>query len=125
MTSCAPNYTPTQRLVVYLIIMSVVAGCTTMQPLSSTSPSTALNAVDVGDTVRISKNNGTEVTFEVTKISRRGIEGENVAVAYRDMRAIHVQRLNYEGAAIVGAALVGFVWLMTEIGKGLNSMSRL
>jgi len=82
------------KLTVYLVLIAFTAGCTTMRSLPATDAQSLASQIEVGDKINIIRNDLTEVRFEVTAVSDKGISGDGVFVAYSDIRQVQVRRFS-------------------------------
>ncbi len=65
-----------------------------MRSLPATDAQSLASQIKVGDKINIIRNDLTEVTFEVTAVSDKGISGNGVFVAYSDIRQVQVRHFS-------------------------------
>lgn len=99
--------------ITYLILIAFAAGCTTMEPLPATDSQSLANQLEAGDTIKITRNDNTEVTLTVDSVSDEGISGDGQYVPHSDIRQVQVSKTSngavwgvVAGVAVV-AALIG------------------
>ena len=105
------------KFVIYLVLIAFTAGCTTtMRTLPTNDAQSLASQLEVGDKIKIIRNDDTDVTFEVVTVSDEGISGEGVFVAYSDIRQVQVSHAS-AGAKVgwVAAMVVGFVALLAAV----------
>jgi hypothetical protein len=83
------------KFVIYLVLIAFTAGCTTMRSLPATDAQSLASQIEVGDKVRITRNDLTDVKFKVGTVSDEGISGEGVFVAYSDIRQVQVSQFSH------------------------------
>jgi hypothetical protein len=101
------------KLIINLILIAFAAGCTTMRPLPATDAQSLASQIEVGDQIKIMRNDDTDVTFKVSAVSDEGISGDGVFVAYSDIRQVQVSQTSMvkslglvAGIGIILAALL-------------------
>jgi hypothetical protein len=101
------------KLIINLILIAFTVGCTTMRPLPATDAQSLASQIEVGDKIRIMRNDDTDVTFKVSAVSDEGISGDGVFVAYSDIRQVQVSQTSMvkslglvAGIGIILAALL-------------------
>ena len=99
------------RLCVCLALLVFAAGCSTFQRLPGTDAETVKSQVSVGDSVKITKNNGEKVRFKVSEVSDSGIGGEGQFVAYPDIQEIRSTQIS-TGATVGVSATVGILLVL-------------
>ncbi len=82
------------NFIIYLVLIAFTAGCTTMRPLPATSAQSLATQLEVGDKITITRNDLSDVTFEVTAFSDEGISGGGVFVAYSDIQQVQVSEFS-------------------------------
>jgi len=103
------------NFIIYLVLITFVAGCTSMQPLPATDAESLTSQIEVGDKIKIIRNDDTDVTFRVSAVSDDGISGDGVFVAYSDIRQVQV---NQTGNGKTLGIVAGIVILAALIGAG-------
>ena len=107
--------TTLNKLIIYLVLITFTAGCSTMQPLSSTDLTTVASQVSAGDKVEITRTDGETLKFKVSEISDNGITGDDIFVAYTDILKIKVQQSSNNRKSnilIVALTAVGVLMLI-------------
>ena len=112
------NRLAVNKFIIYLVLVAFTAGCTTMRPLPATDAQSLANEIEVGDKIKISRNDYTDVTFKVSAVSDEGISGDGVFVAYSDIRQVQV-RQSSTGKTV---GLVVAVGLAIAIAIGANDL---
>ncbi len=92
------------KFIIYLVLIAFTAGCTTMRSLPATDAQALASQIEVGDKIKIIRNDLTDVTFEVGAVSDEGISGDGVFVAYSDIRQVQV--LQFSTGKTVGLVAV-------------------
>ncbi len=101
------------KLIINLILIAFTVGCTAMRPLPATDAQSLASQIEVGDKIKIMRNDDTDVTFKVSAVSDEGISGDGVFVAYSDIRQVQVSQTSMvkslglvAGIGIILAALL-------------------
>ena len=108
------------RILLVIILMALTA-CSMTQRVVSHDPQTVLAEIEPGDWVEVIKRDGEEVAFRVTEVTDTGIvgaegmrlQGRRHDIAYSDMRALTVRRVDGKTTALGWA--VGIVLLPAMI----------
>ena len=100
----------------------LTTGCTSLQsvPLDS-SQAMAQPDVKPGESVVVTKKDGSKQKFRVTRVADDALIGANVRVPYSDMSSLEVERGNGSSsrtALIVGAAVLGAAAIAAAAGGG-------
>ena len=103
------------NFIIYLVLITFTAGCTSMQPLPTTDAESLTSQIEVGDKIKIIRNDDTDVMFRVSGVSDDGISGDAVFVAYSDIRQVQVSQ-TISGATL--GIVAGIVVLAALIGSG-------
>ncbi len=77
-----------------------------MRSLPATDAQSLASQIDVGDEIKITRNDLTNVTFEVGAVSDEGISGDGVFVAYSDIRQVQVRQSSTGKTVGLVAAIV-------------------
>ena len=93
------------KFIIYLVLIAFTAGCTTMRPLPATDAQSLASQIEVGDKIKIMRNDNTDVTFKVSAVSDEGISGDGVFVAYSDIRQVQVRQSSDGKSLVLVAAL--------------------
>ncbi len=94
------------KFIIYLVLIAFTAGCTTMRSLPPTDAQSLASQIEVGDKIKIIRNDDTVVTFEVGAFSNEGISGDGVFVAYSDIRQVQVRQFSTGKTVGLVAAIV-------------------
>jgi len=81
----------TDKVVICILLISFVTGCTTMRPLPAADAQSIASHIEVGDKVQIIRNDASDVKFKVEAISNEGLAGDGIFVAYSDILRINVR----------------------------------
>jgi len=103
------SHLPSNKLIVYLILISFTVGCTTMQPVPATGTQSLANQLEVGDKIKITLHDNSDVAFKVSAISAEGISGDGVLVAYSDIQHVQVREFSTGKTVSLVAGIVGFL----------------
>jgi hypothetical protein len=79
-------------LVVFSFLFTV--SCSSFYPVSGTSPQQWSSAIEVGDTVQVTKKNGETQEFKVVRVTSDGIEGEGVQIAFDEIDSIQKEEIS-------------------------------
>lgn len=113
------NRLAVNKFIIYLVLIAFTAGCTTMRPLPATDAQSLASQIEVGDEIKITRNDNTDVTFKVSAASDEGISGDGVFVPYVDIRQVQVVRISTGRTVGFVAAIV--VVLGAIIGSNISS----
>ena len=83
------------KFIIYLVLIAFTAGCTTMRSLPATDAQSLASQIEVGDKIKIIRNDDTDVTFKVSALSNEGISGDGMFVAYSDIRQVQVRQFSH------------------------------
>ena len=103
------SHLPSNKLIVYLILISFTVGCTTMQPVPATGTQSLANQLEVGDKIKITLLDNSDVAFKVSAVSAEGISGDGVLVAYSDIQHVQVREFSTGKTVSLVAGIVGFL----------------
>ena len=81
----------TEKVVICIVLISFVTGCTTMRALPSIEAQSIASQLEVGDDIRITRSDDSDVRFKVETISNEGLAGDGIFVAYSDILQIRVR----------------------------------
>jgi len=110
MTYCSTS----NKFIVYLVLIAFTAGCTSMGTLPTTDTQSLLSQIEAGDTVKVVRNDRTEVTFKVTNVSDDGISGDGVFVAVSDIRQVQIRQFSTGKTLGLVAAIVGVLAIIAS-----------
>ncbi len=113
----------TDKVVICILLISFVTGCTTMRSLPSNDAQSIAGQLEVGDKVQLTRSDASEVTFKVESISNEGLAGDGIFVAYSDILQISVRE--HSTAKTVGliAAILIVVKGWSDYALGVNSFA--
>ena len=77
-----------------------------MRSLPPTDAQSLASQIEVGDKIKIIRNDDTVVTFEVGAFSNEGISGDEVFVAYSDIRQVQLRQFSTGKTVGLVAAIV-------------------
>ena len=100
---------PNNKLIVYLILISFTVGCTTMQPVPATDTQSLANQLEVGDKIKITLLDNSDVAFKVSAVSAEGISGDGVLVAYSDIQQVQVREFSTGKTVGLVAGIAGIL----------------
>jgi hypothetical protein len=89
------------KSIICVFLLTFTLGCTTIQPLATTSPQALVDLVAVGDTVVVERKNGDSLELTVTEVSKEGVGGSGVFVPYADIQQLSRSRENFVGTALL------------------------
>ncbi len=82
------------KAIVYLALATFIVGGTTLRPLSLSDGKAVQSELQVGDEVRVSRKDGSAVTYDIDSVTDEGISGDGTQVAWSDMQQIEVRQYN-------------------------------
>ncbi len=104
------------KFIIYLVLIAFTAGCTTLRPLPAIDAQTLASQIEVGDKVKITRNDLTEAAFEVGAITDEGISGDGVFVAYSDIQQVQVRQFSTGKTVGLVAAIVVALGIIVAAG---------
>jgi uncharacterized protein YcfL len=100
----------------------LTTGCTSLQnvPLSQGGQSVARPDIKAGESVVVTKKDGTKQKFKVLKVEDDALVGQNVRISYADMASLEAQRAGAPGnkALLIGGLVLGAVAIAAAAGSG-------
>ena len=104
----------------------LTTGCTSLQnvPLSQSAQGIERPAVKAGESVVVTKKDGTKQKFKVLKVEDDALVGQDVRISYADISSLEAQRTGGapgKKALIIGAAVLGAVAVAAAAGSGGGS----
>ena len=104
----------------------LTTGCTSLQnvPLAQAGQGNTQPSVKAGDSVVVTKSDGTKRKFTVLKVEDDALVGHNVRIKYADMASLEAQRADKAAtkrAMIIGGAVLGAVAIAAAVGGGGGS----
>ena len=118
MTTTTNGRLATNKFIIYLVLIAFTAGCTTLKPLPASNAQSYASQLEVGDKVKIIRNNGTDISFKVTAVSDEGISGDGEFVAHSDIRQVEVRQ--FSTGKTVGL-IVGIVGVLAAIASSTDT----
>lgn len=113
-----------KRAIALLSVFAFLStGCTSLQPVTLNPSGTTIARPDVkpGESVVVTKKDGTKQTFTVLEVEDDALVGHNTRVPYTDMSALEVKRADgntNKTALIVGAVVLGVAGIAAASGGG-------
>jgi len=118
------NIQTCKRAIALLSVFAFLStGCTSLQPVALNQSATSVARPDVksGESVVVTKKDGTKQTFTVLKVEDDALVGHNTRVAYADMSSLEVKRADGstgKTALIIGAVVLGVAGIAAASGGG-------
>lgn len=109
------------NLIIHLVLVSIMAGCTTMQPVYGTDARSLARQIQVGNKINIIRNDESDVTFKVGAVSDEGISGDGVFVAYSDIRQVQISTAKPMNQTLILVIVVAASMLFISSQAGCNS----
>jgi hypothetical protein len=108
------------------VVALLTTGCTSLQnvPLSQNGQSVERPDIKAGDSVVVTKKDGTKQQFKVLRVEDDALVGENVRINYGEMSSLEAQRAGgapSKKALIIGAAVLGAVAIAAAAGSSGGS----
>ncbi len=73
------------KLIIHLVLVSIIAGCTTMQPVYGTDARSLARQIQVGDKIKIIRNDESDVTFNVGAASMLFISSQAGCNSFKEV----------------------------------------
>ena len=104
----------------------LTTGCTSLQnvPLSQGGQRVERPDIKAGESVIVTKKDGTKQKFKVLKVEPDALIGHNVRIDYADMASLEAQRADSaqgRKALLIGGAVLGAVAIAVAAGSGGSS----
>ena len=80
-----------------------------MRPVPATDTQSLANQLEVGDKIKITLRDDSDVAFKVSAVSDEGISGDGVLVAYSDIQHVQVREFSTGKTVSLVAGIVGFL----------------
>lgn len=74
------------------LALLLAGGCASRKSIDTSTPEGIIQAVNRGDTVRVTTKNGTEHEFVVDRITNKALYGQSKRVVYEDVQALQIRR---------------------------------
>jgi len=108
------------------VVVFLASGCTSLQnvPLSQGGQSVERPDIKAGESVVVTKKDGTKQKFKVLKVEDDALVGHNVRITYTDMSSLEAQRADAaqgKKALLIGGAVLGAVAIAVATGGGGGS----
>jgi hypothetical protein len=95
------------KFVISIVLLSIVSGCTTARSLPTNDPQSVASQLEIGDKVRITRSDASEIKFKIDAISNKGIGGDGIFVAYIDIQQVQIrEHSTAKTVALVAVILV-------------------
>ena len=78
------------RAIVYLVVITFVAGCATTRSLPASDAGYLQTHINVGDKVNILHRSGREIDMIVSDVNTEGLEGDGAFIAYPDIKEVRI-----------------------------------
>lgn len=113
------------RSIMWIVLITFTAGCTTMQPVHGTDAASYSAQIEVGDKIRITRTDLSTVEFEITQIANDGIGGDGTFVAWSEIEQIETVHGNTAATvAILALATIALaVAVAAAAGPGIGAFS--
>lgn len=104
----------------------LTTGCTSLQtvPLSQRGQGAERPDIKAGESVVVTKKDGTKQKFKVLKVEDDALVGHDVRISYAEMSALEAQRADAaqgRKALLIGGAVLGAVAIAVAAGSGSGS----
>ena len=105
------------------VVAFLTTGCTSLQnvPLSQNGQSVQRPDIKAGESVVVTKKDGTKQKFKVSKVEDDALVGQNVRISYADMASLEAQRTDGtpgKKALIIGGVVLGVVAIAAAASGG-------
>lgn len=105
------------------VIAFLTTGCTSLQnvPLSQSGQSAQRPDIKAGESVVVTKKDGTKQKFKVLKVEDDALVGQDVRISYADMSSLEAQRSDgapSNKALLIGGLVLGAVAIAAAAGSG-------
>ena len=99
----------------------LTTGCTSLQnvPLAQSSQGVERPDIKAGESVVVTKKDGTQQKFKVLKVEDDALVGHDVRISYADMQSLEAQRADGaqgKKALLIGGAVLGAVAIAVAAG---------
>jgi hypothetical protein len=92
-----------------------ICGCTTLHPVNIAQNRAA---VETGDTVVVTTDDGQVHTFKVVDITEGGIHGRELSVPFSDIRLLQVKRVDVKKTVLLTIGVIGVGAIAADDGGG-------
>jgi hypothetical protein len=102
------------KVLICIVLLTFTLGCTTTQSVTATSPQALVDSVAVGDTIEITRKDGTSLDLNVTEVSIAGIQGGGIFVPYADIQKVSISRENWIGTGLLVVLGAGLLYVLEK-----------
>ena len=103
------------RLVICLVTLSLVTGCSTSRVVNYSASQPLSSQVAVGDKVEVLKKDGEKLRFKVSDVSAEGLHGPDVFVPAAEVDTVTVvEGVHPAMIAFVVALAATAVWMLVD-----------
>ena len=95
-----------QKSIIWIVLLTFTTACTSMQPITATSPAMWQEQLEAGDEVHIRRTDGSEVMFVIEEVDADGISGGGFAVAYADIDELDARKLSAPRSTGLGIGIL-------------------
>jgi hypothetical protein len=106
------------------IAMITTPACTSLRAVPLTASSAQTLAVEVGDRVRVTHQDGLQEVFDLTALENDALVGTNVRVTYDDIALLEVRRFD-KGETLTLATILTAVVLFVIAGMAASAYGEL
>ena len=105
------DYIRLGRAITYLVLVTFMVGCTTLQPLSLSNRQAVQSELQAGDEVKVTRKDGSAMSFGIDTVTDEGISGDGTLIAWSDMQQIEVRQFSVGKTIglVAGIAAAGLV----------------
>ena len=108
------------KIVISIVLLSFVAGCTTMRSLPTNDAQSIASQLEVGDNVQLTRSDASDVRFKVEAISNEGLAGDGIFVAYSDIQQVRVRKHSTAKTVGLAAAILLVVKGLYDYANGVG-----
>ena len=112
------------RWISILLVITMVLGCASMQPVDHSNWGTLTSQVQAGETVKVTTRDGQTRSFVVTEVTSDAIVGQDVRIPQSEITALQVKAEQQGRGKTIGIiALIAVVLAAALAGGGGGSGS--
>ena len=115
-------YGAANTIVISFVLLSFVTGCTTTRALPANDAQSIASPLKLGDKVQITRNDASDVKFKVDAISKEGIGGDGIFVAYSDIRKLRIREHSTTKTVVLVAAILVVLRGLADYAEGTTSL---
>lgn len=99
------------KVALFLVLTTFMFGCMTLRPLSLADIRALQSELQAGDEVKVTRKDGSAMTFGIDTVSDEGLSGDGTLVAWSDMQQLEVQQFSAGKTIglVAGLAAAGLV----------------